>query len=231
MSLWDRLFGKSLCLEGTRFPVFVKELVYFERCKTTGQAGLLFPFNEYFPVNKRGFERKAIDGRTRLLCGGCLMDMPMAFQFSLPGSPLPGGIIAFGGNPTRENVFTAAQATRCPHCGDTRGLLLWDHPNYGEITEQDMDALRQLWRFRCQVWWKADARMEAKCDRCSQALSREEGYHSGARVVCVQCVDDSLSAAALSELQKNPDYYGASELRRARNFLAGAWKLESGYWA
>ncbi|MDD5543012.1 MAG: hypothetical protein PHX83_07530 [Acidobacteriia bacterium] len=145
---------------------------------------------------------------------------------SLPGGMFGGRITAIGeGLPS--NLFGAAKKAQCPHCSSPNGLLLWDHPRYEPITEPDMEALRNLWRIRCQWWWKQNNRSEGLCDRCSgKTLRRGEGYLSGSSVMCEECAQRSTDEKALSELQKNPDYFGVSELRRARNVQSGAWRLE-----
>lgn len=157
---------RLLVLEGTQFHLFAEETVFFDKCRQSGQAALVIPFAEFWPVSGRGYEGKAIDGGTRLLCASCLINMAMSFQMSLPGGMMGGGMIAIGeGLPS--NLFVAAKAAVCPQCGSKNGILLWDHPNYGEITEQDMEALRELWHFRCQLWWSRNDRSEGICDCCS----------------------------------------------------------------
>ena len=139
-----------------------------------------------------------------------------------------GSMVAIGeGLPS--NLFGAAKAAQCPHCGTAGGMLLWDHPDFGEISEQDMQALRALWHARCQLWWARNNRSEGLCDRCSsQTIPRGQGYHRGSDVICEACAVDATDAEALAKLQKSPDYFGTSELRLARNFQAGRWRFEPG---
>ena len=96
-----------LVLEGTQFPLFAAEAPFFDECRQSGQAALITPFSEFWPVSKRGYERKATGGGTRLLCASCLAEMAMSFQMSLPGGMAVGGMIAIGeGLP--GNLFDAA---------------------------------------------------------------------------------------------------------------------------
>lgn len=221
--------NRELNLEGTRFLLFTAEAGFFDKCRQSGQAALVLPFADYWPTSSRGYQAKATGGGTRLLCGSCLVDMAMSFQMSLPGGMMGGGGMIAIGEGLPGNLFDAAKAARCPHCGSDSGILLWDHPNYGEITEHDMEALRELWHFRCQLWWSRNDRSEGICDRCSSnRIPRGEGYHRGSDVICEECAMKATDSEALSELRKNPDYFGTSELRRARSFKSSGWRLEPG---
>ncbi len=221
--------NQVLILEGTRFPLFTAEASFFDECRKSGQAALLLPFTEFWPINGRGRQAKAINKGTRLLCSSCLVDMAMSFEFSLPGGMMgmSGGMIAVGeGLP--GNLFSAAKAAKCPYCGTNLGIILIDHPNYGEITEQDLAALRDLWRYRCQLWWQRNNRTGGICDRCNNQISRDEGYHNGSSVICETCVMKATDSETLTKFKKDPDCFGISELRRARNFKAKSWQLERG---
>jgi hypothetical protein len=218
-----------LNLEGTLFPLFTKEAPFFAECKTSGQAALSIPFSEYYPVSRRAYEAKAIGGGTRLLCRRCVIDMSMSFQLCLPGGGMDAGHIVAIGEGLPENLFDAAESAQCPYCGSNQGILLWDHPNYGDITDGDMEAMRALWGFRCQLWWNRNDRSEGICDRCFTArIPRGEGYHRGSDVICESCAVSATDAEALSRLKENPDCCGTSELRRARNFVSGRWRFERG---
>jgi hypothetical protein len=146
---------------------------------------------------------------------------------SLPGG-FGGSMIAIGeGLPS--NLFEGAKKAACPWCNSRDGILLWDYAPTGDITEQDMAALRELWRQRCVLWWHQSDRSEGLCDACAaQSIPRGHGYHRGSEVVCERCALKYTDAAALDELRKKPDYFGPSELRRARNVAAGRWRFEPG---
>lgn len=104
---------------------------------------------------------------------------------------------------------------------------MWDQAEPGKITEADAVAIRRLWRRRCQFWWEQSDRTEAICDVCSvKGIARSQGYHRGSDVVCEPCALKATNAEVLAELQRNPDYWGVSELRRARNLAAGVWQFE-----
>ena len=219
---------RCLFLEGTKFPVFQTEQTFFNECRESGQAAMVLPFAQFWSVCGRGYKAKAISGGMRLLCSRCFVDMPMSFQMTLPGGMNSENITAFGeGLPS--NLFDSSKAAKCPYCGVDSGILLWDAPNYGEITEEDMQALRELWEFRCQLWWKQNDRTEGICDRCSNArIPRGQGYHRGSDVICEKCAMEATNDKALSETRNNPDYWGTSELRRARNLRLGKWRFERG---
>lgn len=151
----------------------------------------------------------------------------MSFELTLPGGggEFLGGIVAIG-EQLPSNLFASAAAAKCPYCGSEEGVLVWDHPNYGELTDHDLDAIRDLWRFRCQIWWRQKDRSGALCDHCSTPITQGQGYHKGSQVVCKACAASDTRLEALSDLKRDPDYFGKSELRRARNFKLGCWRFE-----
>lgn len=235
MTLWTRFFGtktrtqgeaRTLHLEGTAFDLFSAEEAFFDRCSRSGQAALKLPFSEYWAVSGRGYQRKAIGGGTRLLCYRCFADMAMSFQMTLPGALGLSSVLAVGeGLPA--NLFESAAKGVCPWCGCSDGILLWDNAPAGDVTEADLQALRELWRQRCLLWWGRTDRSTGLCDRCAvQDLARGTGYHTGADVICEACALKTTGTETLAELRKSPDYFGTSELRRARNFAAGRWRFE-----
>jgi hypothetical protein len=244
MKLFDKLFkanpatgsqkaGKPaqnrrvLRLEGTPFFLTAEQAAFLEVCRTSGQAALVTPFSGYWQASRDLYQAKLPKQGERLLCSACLIDMPMSFRFNLPGGMQSGGWIAVGeGLPS--NLPAAVKAARCPYCGSDKGILLYDYPDYGEITETDMEAMRALWRFRCELWWNRNQRAGGICDDCNAPMKRGEGYHNGSSVVCQDCAMKSTGVDKLESLRKNPDWFGESELRKARNFISGAYRLERG---
>lgn len=220
-------FHAHFSLEGTDFPLFNQEEPFFESCRTAGQGALVMKFRDFWEVGRRGSQCKAIGGGMRLLCAKCCAEMPFSFQMGLPGG-FGGSMIAFGeGLP--GNLGESAKAAACPWCHSVHGILLWDYAPLGEITERDLAALRELWKQRGRLWWRQNSRSEGICDDCSsQALARGEGYLKGSSLVCEACAQKSTRAEVLAELRKKPDYFGTSELRRARHVVSGKWRFEAG---
>jgi hypothetical protein len=222
----------DLSLEGTLFPLFTNEAVFIKECKKTGLAALVLPFAKFWDVFGRGLRAKAMTGSVRLLCNSCVVNMADSFKFNLPGGlgTMLAGTVAVG-EKLPSNLPAAAKAAKCPYCGSSNGILVFDNPNYGEVTEQDIEALRELWRFRSQLWWNSNTLKEVRCGGwdCYFHIPRGEGYHSGSDMSCDECTKKSLGAKALPELKKNPDYFGISELRRARNFKFYGWRFEQNH--
>ena len=220
-----------LSFEGTRFPLFTQQAAFIEECRRSGLAALFLSFTEFWPTYGRAQQANAFQGGVRLLCSNCIVDMADSFRFSLPGGlgSILGGIVAVGdGLPS--NLPEAAKSAQCPYCGSGDGILLCDGPDYGEITGQDMDALRELWRSRSTSWWSRKERPEVICDgyQCSSHIPRGEGYYRGFDMICEECARKATASEKLPDLRKNPDYFGTSELRRARNFKLGLWRFERG---
>ena len=228
---------RELDLEGTRFPLFTEKDAFFQECREPGQAALTTRFADYqdLLVSMVGAGGGVIRGSrlirsTRLLCASCLMDMPGSFVIGLPGGPMGafrGAKIVVGESPS--NLGSSAEAAKCPYCGSAEAILLYDRPDYGDITEKDVEALRELWRFRCQLWWQQDERSEGLCNYCGSAtIPRGEGYRRGPDLMCEKCAVSATDSEALAELAGKPHPFGVSELRRARNFQSGRWRFEQG---
>ena len=210
----SELRKRELGLEGTRIHLFTAEAAFFKECRKSGLAALVLPFSEFWPTVRRGFRSKAITGDFRLLCSSCVVDMPEPFRTSLPG---------FGS-------IVDVKGAMCGYCGSKNGILLFDDPKSSEITEQDMLALLELWRFRCQQWWTTNEQDDVICDvyDCSSRILRPEGYHLGDEIYCEKCASRATDSEGLIELRKNQNYFGISELRRARSFKFLGWRLERG---
>lgn len=218
----------ELSLEGTKFPLYTAEADFFEECRKTGQAALGLLFVNYWPTCGRIYDSKLAGVEGRLLCSTCLIDMGISFEMSLP-SFMYGGNMLFINGEQPSNLFDSAKAAKCYFCGSESGILLWDHQKYGEITEQDMEALRDLWRNRSKLWWMQNDRSFGMCDICSSSvIPRGHGYHRDSDMICEECCLSATNTRALSELRKDPDYFGKSELRRARNLKSGKWRFERG---
>lgn len=210
----------QLLLEGTRFPLFIDVCAFFQECRRSGQAALVITFSDFWHISSLGYQEWPTNKETRLLCASCIREMPMSFRFGLGG--WPNALIS--GVPS--SILSAAAAAVCPYCASRLGILLWDHPPYGEITEQDIEALRELWRFRCELWWDKNDHSHWDCALCDSRIPRGEGYHLGSEVICEECAKEMTGPEALSELRNNPDRFGTSELRRARNFKFSGWRFE-----
>lgn len=218
---------RALKLEGSVFFLTTDRPAFLEACRTRGQAALVVPFAGYWETSRALYQAQLPKQGERLLCAACLVDMPMSFRFNLPGGIQMGGWVAIGEN-LPSSLPAATKAACCPYCGSDKGILLYDHPDYGAIREADMEAVRALWKFRCGLWWNQNQRAGGICDNCNAPMRRGEGYHNGSGVICQDCVMKSTGADKLESLRKNPDWFGESELRKARNFAAGTYRLERG---
>jgi hypothetical protein len=155
--------------------------------------------------------------------------MPFSFQMSLPDGGFGGATMIAIGEGLPGNLSASAEQAACPWCNSQEGILLWDFAPLGEASEHDLAALRESWRQRCLLWWRQNNSNEGTCDDCcSHTIPRGQGYLKGSGVNCEACAMKSTNSEALAELRKKPDYFGTSELRRARNLLAGKWRFEPG---
>ena len=167
----------------------------------------------------KGFAARIMTQDSSLMCASCHFRFPGSFQISL----------IFGGKSPLAGTVGA-----CPKCGSKQALFVTDIIAPETIDDADVAALRALWEFQAQRWWKIDklepspegvldlrlsgppaSRAEATCDHCSAPIPNGSGYLFGTRLLCRRCADELL-ADAKKELRANPHCYGWGELRRAR---------------
>lgn len=227
------LVGGSLLLwEGTEFELFNQEDPFFDSCSRTGQGSLRVPFSRFWATCGRGFDRNIIGGGMRLLCGGCITEMPFSFMRGLREGYSAYGLVIVIGDGAAEGVVENARSGQCPWCGSSGGILLWDRAPLGDVTPEDLKALRGLWRQRCRLWWPQQREGSARCG-CSRDIPRDQGFHTGSQLLCELCVEertsiDILNTSALRLNRPVQTYFGISEIRRARNFAGGTWSFERG---
>jgi len=150
----------------------------------------------------------------RLICAGCRWEFPGSYILSLIGAlsgPIPvvgemaPGYVEFGRNGT------------CTKCGNTESFLAYQRYEPSSITQADVDAIRRYWRHLAKLWWSNTGKTTAICDFCNVYISQDRTYFFDNRLECELCTDKQF-ADGLNELRRNPFYYGATELQKARSF-------------
>ena len=164
----------------------------------------------------RGSDFTRAVSSARLICSGCNMEFPGSYTLSLMDPGMFGARV-LGATPGYQEF---GQTGRCPRCGSEQSFYVYDNPSAEEITQSDLDAIREYWRHLAQQWWKTGSRIEAICDRCNSPVPRDAGYLSGSSLYCEECCNKSLGSDALEHLRGNPDYFGSGVLRKARHFVA-----------
>jgi molecular chaperone DnaK len=219
----------ALMLEGSSFAIHSVREAFFAACHDHKLVAFVTAFRDFWSTLRSG--RVPDVGNMRLMCASCLKEMPTSFQWGLADSSWSSRMIVFGeGLPS--NLFEAMEKSVCPWCGSPRGVMVWDAPPSGEVTNQDLVAIRTLWRDRAQIYWQRSSNEEERfCDKCGMMsgatrLRRYEGYHDGSELRCEKCVSKTLALDALKHLTENRNYFGVGELRRARNHLSGIWNFE-----
>ena len=133
-----------LHLEGTKFPIFTSKELFYNECQSSGQAAMYVPFSEFSSANAYCCQNLMKNRETlRLLCASCLVEMSGSFLLRLLG--FQGKIIAFT---NIEQKHGTGLSDICPYCDSNESILLWNPPQYGEITDKDIEAIRKLWQYR-----------------------------------------------------------------------------------
>lgn len=147
-----------------------------------------------------------------LVCAGCSWAFPGSYTSRLIG--MTGHV--FGGTPGFKKF---GRTGRCPRCASKESVLVYELYPTSEIDEEDVAAMRRLYRHDALRWWKATDRISGLCDRCSaRGLRRHEGFLIGGSYLCCEACADKHLDNALAKLQRSPYYFGGDELRRARSF-------------
>jgi len=155
-----------------------------------------------------------------LNCAGCRWQFPGSFTLSLIGvfndrtrvvGATP-GYAEFGRNST------------CTECGHKESFLTYQRYEPSSIRQADVDAIRRYWRQLAKLWWSNTRKSTAICDSCNDLVSNMETTYfigvDGNRLECEDCTDKQL-ADGVDKLRRNPFYYGATELQKARSFATG----------
>jgi hypothetical protein len=155
-----------------------------------------------------------------LICAGCRWKFPSSYIMSLIMGGL-NGLTVIGGL-TPGNAEFSRNST-CTKCGNAESFLTYQRYEPSSISQADVDAIRRYWRHCAEQWWsnRDTSRSTAICDFCNDLISRDEAtFFSGdddERLGCEDCTDKQF-ANGLNELRRNPFYYGATELQKARSF-------------
>ena len=148
-----------------------------------------------------------------LLCARCLWEFSGSYKIGLQMPEFLGRMS--GGLPGGERFATTGQ---CPQCGGAESLLVYECFALGSVTQADVEAIQKYWEQKASVWWRSQQdRRDAICDSCNTAIPRGAGYLSGSSLLCEGCVRRGIGAEGLTQLRRDPHYYGAALLRKARS--------------
>jgi len=154
--------------------------------------------------------------KTSLVCAGCSWVFPGSYILGLSGA-LDNYVSVTGATPGYDEF---SKTGICTKCGSAESFLTYQRES-SSINQADVDAIRLYWRILAVVWWRKDAsRSTAICDGCNDLVGpAEESYLIGNNLECKRCTDKNL-ADGLNKLRRDPHYFGATELQKARSFAA-----------
>jgi hypothetical protein len=108
----------------------------------------------------------------------------------------------------------------CTKCGNTESFLAYQRYDPSSISQADVDAIRRYWQHLAKLWWSNTSKITAICDGCNDYVSQAEtSYLIGDNLECERCTDKQL-ADGLNKLRRDPHYFGAMELQKARSFAS-----------
>lgn len=151
-----------------------------------------------------------------LACADCGWEFPGSYVGSLLGMYDRCSVIG-----ATSGFAEFGRTGKCTRCGSGESFLLYECIDPAGIDEEDLAALARLWRDDARRWWSRTGRAKAICDLCNSDMRAGEGsLISLNSLACEQCLRRLLDGG-LEELRANPYNYGATELRRARQFRTG----------
>jgi hypothetical protein len=114
------------------------------------------------------------------------------------------------------------QSGKCPKCDCQESFYVYDNLLGEDITQNDVDALCEYWRYLVKQWWQTTSRTEGWCDGCTRPLCSGDGYQIGSRIYCEKC---AFKPDPYESLRKDPNFFGVGEVRKARHFVSGGGPL------
>ena len=219
--------AKTVEVDGVTFPITSDVDKFCEIAATNRACVMLINTKDYAQITQKAFSyfsdkfgrnsdfTKAASS-ARLVCSGCKWEFPGSYSLSLMDPKMFGGKF-IGATPGYQEFSLTG---RCPRCGSRQSLYIYDNPPTEEITQSDVNAIREYWRHLAQQWWKTESRTEGICDSCNALVPRDAGYLCGSWLLCEKCCNGRLGPSVLEQLRQNPDYFGAGLLRKARHFAA-----------
>jgi len=219
--------AKTVEVDGVTFPITSDVDKFCEIAATNRACVMLINTKDYAQITQKAFSyfsnkfggssdfTKAVSS-ARLICSGCKWEFPGSYTLSLMDPKVFGGKF-IGATPGYQEFGLTG---RCPRCGSGQSLYIYDNPPTEEITQSDVNAIREYWRHLAQQWWKTESRTEGICDSCNALVPRDAGYLCGSWLLCENCCNRRLGPSVLEQLRQNPDYFGAGLLRKVRHFAA-----------
>lgn len=213
-------------LYGVDFPIALDIEKFCEIIADKGRCIMLINIKDYAQVwqavfnycyKKFGIGSRFMYGVTssHLLCARCGLIFPVSYTQSLQG--MFEGVDVVGAAPGFREFGKAA---RCLNCSSGQAYFAYDNLPAEEITQKDIDYIREYWLHLAQKWWKKESRFQATCDLCRSPVLRDNGYLQKSNLMCEHCCDKHFSSDALEKLRKNPNHFGKWEIRKARYFIA-----------
>jgi len=151
----------------------------------------------------------------RLICAGCRWEFPGSYTLSLLGA-LNGQTQVVGATP---GYVEFGKNSACTKCGNAESFLVYQRYEPSSISQADVDAIRRYWGHLAKLWWSNTDKITAICDRCNDYVSEAGTYLIDDSLECEDCTAKQL-ADGVNELRRNPFYYGATELQKARSFAS-----------
>lgn len=216
---------ETIRLYGVDFPIASNVEELCKMAADQGRCAMLIDINNYAQMwhatfryfnDKFGLSSRFVYGVTsaQLICLGCKLVFPFSYKVSLKG-----GFEGFGDVVgATEGYKEFGQTARCPKCSSGQACFAIDNLPAEEITQRDIDYIREYWHHLAQQWWKTESRTQALCDACGSPVLRDDGYLRINDLMCKQCCESHLGADSLEKLRENPSYFGEWELRKARYF-------------
>jgi hypothetical protein len=167
-------------------------------------------FEKYPPSSPENRALKAAP----LVCAGCNWEFPGSYKLALIGfsqhvtsvSGATPGFTEFGSTGT------------CTKCGSAESFVIYERYDPSSISQADVDAIRRYWKHRAHQWVLETGSSWKFCEACSSDFdARIQSFLIGSRLHCESCTDRDLDDG-LNKLRRDPYYFGATELRKARAF-------------
>jgi hypothetical protein len=120
----------------------------------------------------------------------------------------------------------------CPNCGGKDALFFFDNWDLGQISEKDLDALTQYYKYSALLSLQEKNAQSIPCKICEKLIDASNSFlvthgHTSGTFMCKDCFAKQYwhkKESFLKELRDYPHRIGRSQLRNARNYVAGIFE-------
>jgi len=119
---------------------------------------------------------------------------------------------------------------RCLECGNKDALYFYDNWKPVDVSESDISALRTYYKAMAVNYFQVSRANPSRCMLCGINIDISNSFlitdgHGRGKLECAKCIETFFGNTSkfLTDLREDPSCVCRSQLRNARNFVAGKY--------